>query len=230
MTRRDASCLAAIGVVLIVADLVLISDSMPLTLPVALLATAFVIAAARHAGLRRDGFGLAESTVRTGLAWAGWSALAVVVAVTLFAVTPWSSGLLDDDKTPQNSVAVLAAALIVIPLRTVLLEEVAFRGALWGLVERRLGPASATAWSSLAFGLWHVPDAVRLARENAAFESAVGSSGLALGLLIVAVVVVTGAGGVVFCELRRRSGSLLAPIGLHWALNATTLIAGAVVT
>jgi membrane protease YdiL (CAAX protease family) len=29
----------------------------------------------------------------------------------------------------------------------------------------------------------------------------------------------TAAAGVLFCELRRRSGSLLAPIGLHWAVN-----------
>jgi membrane protease YdiL (CAAX protease family) len=29
----------------------------------------------------------------------------------------------------------------------------------------------------------------------------------------------TALAGVVFCELRRRSGSLLAPMGLHWALN-----------
>ncbi|MGA5143427.1 type II CAAX prenyl endopeptidase Rce1 family protein, partial [Streptomyces azureus] len=29
----------------------------------------------------------------------------------------------------------------------------------------------------------------------------------------------TTAAGVVLCELRRRSGSLLAPAALHWAVN-----------
>ncbi|MFI7415082.1 type II CAAX prenyl endopeptidase Rce1 family protein [Streptomyces sp. NPDC049627] len=29
----------------------------------------------------------------------------------------------------------------------------------------------------------------------------------------------TAAAGVVLCELRRRSGSLLAPMALHWAVN-----------
>ena len=34
-----------------------------------------------------------------------------------------------------------------------------------------------------------------------------------------------GAAGVLFCELRRRSDSLLAPIGLHWATNALGYVA-----
>jgi membrane protease YdiL (CAAX protease family) len=33
-------------------------------------------------------------------------------------------------------------------------------------------------------------------------------------------VLFTAAAGCLFCELRRRSGSLLAPMGLHWATNA----------
>jgi CAAX protease family protein len=34
---------------------------------------------------------------------------------------------------------------------------------------------------------------------------------------------------VVFCELRRRSGSLLAPAGLHWAVNGLAVLASAAV-
>jgi membrane protease YdiL (CAAX protease family) len=33
--------------------------------------------------------------------------------------------------------------------------------------------------------------------------------------------------GVVLCELRRRSGSLLAPLGLHWATNGLGYVVGA---
>ena len=37
--------------------------------------------------------------------------------------------------------------------------------------------------------------------------------------------------GVVFCELRRRSGSLLASAGLHWATNGLrVLVAGSLWT
>ena len=37
------------------------------------------------------------------------------------------------------------------------------------------------------------------------------------------------ASGVVFCELRRRSGSLLASAGLHWATNGLSVLASAAV-
>jgi membrane protease YdiL (CAAX protease family) len=40
---------------------------------------------------------------------------------------------------------------------------------------------------------------------------------------VLAAVVGTGAAGVVFCELRRRSGSLLAPLALHGSLNSVSL-------
>lgn len=36
----------------------------------------------------------------------------------------------------------------------------------------------------------------------------------------------TAAAGAVLCELRRRSGSLLAPMALHWATNALGYLAG----
>jgi membrane protease YdiL (CAAX protease family) len=39
----------------------------------------------------------------------------------------------------------------------------------------------------------------------------------------------TGLAGVVFCELRRRSGSLLASAGLHWATNGLGVLVAAAV-
>ena len=44
----------------------------------------------------------------------------------------------------------------------------------------------------------------------------------------MAVVAFTGAAGLLLCELRRRSGSLLAPAGLHWATNALGVLAGVI--
>ena len=46
---------------------------------------------------------------------------------------------------------------------------------------------------------------------------------------VVGTVAFTGLSGVVFCEPRRRSGSLLAPAGLHWATNAIGVLASAAV-
>ncbi len=42
-------------------------------------------------------------------------------------------------------------------------------------------------------------------------------------------VLATGAAGFVFSWLRRRSGSLIAPIALHWSLNGMGALAAALV-
>ena len=46
---------------------------------------------------------------------------------------------------------------------------------------------------------------------------------------VLATVLFTAGAGVVFCELRRRSGSILAPAGLHWAVNGLSVLASAAV-
>ena len=46
---------------------------------------------------------------------------------------------------------------------------------------------------------------------------------------VLGTVLFTSLAGVVFCELRRRSGSLLAPAGLHWAVNGLAVLAAAAV-
>ena len=45
--------------------------------------------------------------------------------------------------------------------------------------------------------------------------------------LVLGTVLFTGLAGVVFCELRRRSGSLLASAGLHWATNGLGVLTAA---
>jgi membrane protease YdiL (CAAX protease family) len=111
----------------------------------------------------------------------------------------------------------------------VLLEEVAFRGVLWGLLRRIGGTGTATVVSSALFGLWHVLPARGLAAKNEAIGATVGRARSAEALVVLAVVLFTALAGVVFCELRRRSGSILAPAGLHWATNALGVLASAAV-
>jgi CAAX amino terminal protease family. len=42
---------------------------------------------------------------------------------------------------------------------------------------------------------------------------------------VLATIAFTTIAGIVFAELRRRSGSLVAPIGLHWATNGLGVLA-----
>src|SRR5690606_21900446 len=67
-----------------------------------------------------------------------------------------------------------------VPVGTVLLEEVGFRGALHAMLRRDHGQAAATAVSSALFGLWHILPSVDMARANPALGAAVaGDSGTA---------------------------------------------------
>jgi len=118
---------------------------------------------------------------------------------------------------------------VLIPLGTVLLEEVAFRGVLWGLFRRLRGTVAATAASSALFGVWHVLPSLGLAASNEAVGGAVGTGRPGQEVTVLGTVLFTAAAGVVFCELRRRSGSLLAPAGLHWAVNGLSVLASAAV-
>ena len=45
---------------------------------------------------------------------------------------------------------------------------------------------------------------------------------------VLAAVVFTSMAGVLLAELRRRSGSILAAAGLHWAVNAIGVLVAAV--
>ncbi len=118
---------------------------------------------------------------------------------------------------------------MVIPLGTVLFEEVAFRGVLWGLLRSRHGIAWTTAASSALFGFWHVLPSLRLTDVNPAVAAVAGGGPRGQALAVAGAVVFTAAAGVLLCELRRR-GSLLAPLGLHWAVNGLGVLASAGVT
>jgi membrane protease YdiL (CAAX protease family) len=123
----------------------------------------------------------------------------------------------------------LLTSLVLIPIGTVLVEEVAFRGVLWGLLRDVKGTTTATLVSSALFGLWHVLPSLGLAANNQAITGTVGTGRSAQTTTVLATVLFTALSGVVFCEVRRRSGSILASVGLHWATNGLSVLASAAV-
>ena len=172
---------------------------------------------ARASGLGTDDLGLARRTWGAGLRWGAIAAAVVAAGYGVAALIPAIR-----DVTAESSVswpAALVKALVVIPLVTVIPEEFAFRGVLWGLLRRESGRRWATAVSSALFGLWHVFPALGGGAANESVADAVGDGLAGTVLRVVGTVILTGLAGVVFCELRARSGSLLAPILLHWAIN-----------
>jgi len=188
-----------------------------------------LLALARLAGLSWAELGLGSGTWRRGLIWAGVIVGAVAVVYAVGAALPLTRDAFRDSRYDFGWGEALLTAFVLIPVGTVLLEEVAFRGVLWGLIRRVRGTAAATIVSSVLFGVWHVLPSLGLSSDNEAIGSAVGRGKSAQVITVLATVAFTALSGVVFCELRRRSGSLLASASLHWATNGLGVLASAAV-
>jgi membrane protease YdiL (CAAX protease family) len=180
-------------------------------------ASAALLAQARRRGLSWSELGLDRAGARRGLVWALGSATAIMAGYGLAYSLPVTRAAFVDTRAKPDAIEVAKQALVHVPLGTVLLEEIAFRGVIPSLAQRRFGQGAATATSAVLFGLWHILPSLRLPQDNqAAGEAFAGRSPAAVAASAVAF---TGAAGVLLGELRRRSGSLLAPAGLHWATN-----------
>ncbi len=186
-------------------------------------------AVARLAGLSWNDLGLGPGTWRPGIKWAAAAIAAVGLVLAVGAALPVTREVFRDARYRLGWGSALLTALVLIPVGTVLVEEVAFRGVLWGLLRRIRGTGTATVVSSALFGLWHVLPSLGLATDNEAIGGTVGRGRSAQAATVLATVLFTALAGVVFCELRRRSGSVLASAGLHWATNALSVLASAAV-
>ncbi|MFJ3728301.1 lysostaphin resistance A-like protein [Streptomyces sp. NPDC090045] len=213
--------------VLVAANLAVHHWTGPSGLVTAVVVSAVLLGVLFWAGGTLGDAGLAPGTLARGARWA--LALIGLVAVVYLAAAllPATRALFEDRRyAGMTGSELLLRVFLLVPVGTVLVEEIAFRGVLYGLVCRDRGAAWATAVSSLLFGLWHVLPSLQLATAKPALTTVFGDSGLGAALAVAAAVLFTGAAGVLFCELRRRSGSLLAPMGLHWAVNALGYLVG----
>jgi uncharacterized protein len=184
---------------------------------------ACLVAVARAQGLTMADLGLAQSSWPTGLRW-GATAAALVGTAYALAYLAWPvQEALPDGEGGLGPTALLTV-LVVIPLGTVLPEELAFRGLLLALLGRRYGLLAASLLSSGLFGLWHVLPSLGGGTANATMASLVGADATGTLVRVVITVVFTSLAGVVLCWLRLRSDSLLAPVLAHWAVNGLGVI------
>jgi membrane protease YdiL (CAAX protease family) len=182
----------------------------------------------RSRGLGWAELGLSREHWRAG---AGYAVAAVAVVLTVIAIgmaLPWTRPMFMNNNYATVSGA-LIASMIIIPLQTVIPEELAFRGVLHGALNRAWGFRGVAAAGSLLFGLWHIATSLGLTNSNVGFTRLFGGGVLGTVAGVVLAVAATAFAGFVFTWLRRRSGSLIAPIALHWSLNGLGALAAAVV-
>ena len=188
-----------------------------------------LLAFARWQGLSWNQLGLARRTHARGIRW-GLGVIAVVGLVDLAGVLlPTTRTAFLDARYHLPPAGALLTAFVMIPVGTILLEEVAFRSVLWGFLSRHARVWQVLVASSVLFGLWHVLPAAASATGNEAISSAVGDLGaFAKFAVIGGTVLFTALGGLLAGELRRRSGSLFASVGMHWATNSLGVLFGVV--
>lgn len=182
---------------------------------------------ARVAGLTWRELGLGPDAVDDGWRWGRLVVLVVAVGAAavgaLAGRVPAFARLLSDRRADLPTDQLAFHTLVRIPIGTAAFEEFAFRGVLFASFATAWGQGWAVAASSIAFGLWHVGPA----RLTAEINQHQDPHRIRRDVLVA--VLVTTAGGVGFALLRLGSGSLLAPVLAHAAINIFGLLVAAVV-
>lgn len=222
--------MAVVG--LLVVSNVVVNQLLPDALYVpwnAAMAVTLLAVALRADGRSRVELGIDRATLGRGLRFGG-VIVAVTAATYLIGVAiPWTRDLFDDSRVEGMGLpAVLYAAFVRVPLGTVLLEEVAFRGVLPAMLTARLGTMRAALWSAALFGVWHVLPSLDLDDRNPVIEDHLGSAGVPV--LVALAVAATAVSGLFLWGLRRWSGNLAAPALAHWSSNGLGYLLAYLVT
>jgi membrane protease YdiL (CAAX protease family) len=196
---------------------------------ISVVAAAALLVFARTSGLTWAQLGLGKDRLRAGVLWAAGAVVVVGAVYLLGVLSPLTRPAFLDSRYAMGLPQALLTAFVVIPLSTILLEEVAFRSVLWGFLSRHMTTWRVILVSSSLFGLWHVLPSLSFASSNQGLSEVAPAAGPAVPVLVVlGTVAFTAVGGIVAAELRRRSGSLLASAGMHWATNALGVLFGLV--
>lgn len=186
-------------------------------------AAAVVTLAVRVDGLSMDAIGLGRGALGSGLRLGfGVSSLLALVMVAGLLI-PATREAFMDERADVSFWQMAYKFLIEVPLGTVLLEEIAFRGVLPAMIGARIDPGPrrrlrADAVAAVLFGLWHILPAMSLDDANDELAEAVDPVLFQVGGVIGSVVV-TAAVAMWLSWMRNRSDSVAAPALLHATAN-----------
>lgn len=191
-----------------------------------LLTAAGLTAFTRRAGCSNDDLGIraadAAGGLRLGLAAAAVAAGGAALGASLPATRPFFH---DRRVTAVGRREAAYHLAVRIPLATAFAEELAFRGALLGLLQQRRSRAAAVGWSSLLFGASHALPTLNHYDGNPA-SGLVADPGMGRRIAVLGTMVSTTGAGCLFAWLRLRSRSLVAPVLAHAAINISAYLAG----
>jgi uncharacterized protein len=166
--------------------------------------------------------GLGWADARAGLLYGAGAFAVILLVLVAAAAIPATNGFLHDSRAQIDGGRLLYELWVPIVLLTAIPEEFAFRGVLLGSGLRLWGPWRASLITSALFGLWHIAPTLHTMSDNHVFRGE-ASSVAGQVLLVLGSIAVTSVAGLVFCWLRLRSRSLIAPVMAHAATNGLAL-------
>ncbi|MDT5175478.1 MAG: protease family protein, partial [Mycobacterium sp.] len=173
------------------------------TVPAAAVGLVFLI---RRRGLDWAELGLGREHWKSGMGYALAAVALVVSVIAVGVLLPMTRPMFLNNHYATVSGAVIAS-MVIIPLQTVIPEELVFRGVLHGALDRAWGFRGVALAGSLLFGLWHIATSLGLTSNNVGFTRLFGGGVVGMLAGVMLAVLATGAAGFVFSWLRRRSGS-----------------------
>jgi membrane protease YdiL (CAAX protease family) len=174
------------------------------------------------AGATPADLGIDRTDAGAGVRYGAGAVGIVLLVLVLAAVISQTNGFLHDSRAQISGGRLLYELGVSIVLLTAIPEEFAFRGVLLGSALRLWGPWRASLVTSALFGLWHIEPTLHTMKDNRAVAGASASTGGQV-LVVLGAVAVTFVAGLLFCWLRLRSKSLIAPVMAHAATNGLAL-------
>jgi len=164
--------------------------------------------------------GLGWTYLISGVLWGVGCVVLVTAGYLIAASFRRGRDAMQDERVAELSgPRLMFKALVQVPFAIVLFEEIAFRAVLFSMLARRFGVVWAVVISAVLFGLWHILPSIGSHEHSAALGSVVGEGRRGNVLAVVLSVLATTIAGVIFAGLRIVSGSVIAPMGSHWATN-----------
>jgi len=190
-----------------------------------LAAAAAALGIARAAGVPWGRLGLGRRELGGGARLGAASGGCAAAAVLAGALLPATRAMFGDRRGAAarrgNDLAAQLARIIVVAVPA---EEITYRSALIGVLLGDGSPASAAGWSSALFGLSHVLPTLAT-MDQTALRGQLAGRAVRRAAFVGGNVAVTGLAGATLAWLRLRSGSVVAPLLAHGALNGAALVA-----
>jgi membrane protease YdiL (CAAX protease family) len=173
----------------------------------------------RAAGLRRERFG------KSFLLGIGAGGLLSILPLAFF-----RNPVVLDTPLEYGPVAKMTAGDLLkdlglrVPVNISCLEELAFRGILYDSLRERFSERAAIVGSTCAFAGWHFAVTYATATQQTNIAGATRLPAVLRPfvplLIVLGTMLTTGLAGGLFAYLRKRTGSLAAPVAAHWTVDA----------